>query len=59
MDMFSFYSLGIRYYFIKYKKVTSLNGQLYQEYSPVISGRQYIISYFGMFMFLPIINKGK
>ena len=54
-----FYSVGIRYYFIKYKKVTSLNGQLYQEYSPAISGRYwYFSSYFGMFIFLPIVNKG-
>jgi hypothetical protein len=39
-----FYSVGIRYYFIKYKKVTSLNGQLYQEYSPAISGRYWYFS---------------
>lgn len=54
-----FYSVGIRYFFIKYKKVTSLNGELFQEYCPAISGRYwYFSSYFGMFIFLPVVNKG-
>ena len=53
--LFTWYSL----LFYKYKKVTSLNGELYQEYCPAISGRYwYFISYFGMFIFLPVINKG-
>ena len=54
-----FYSVCIRYYYLKYKKVERVIGRLYQEFSPVIHGRYwYVSSYFGMFIFLPVINKG-
>ena len=54
-----FYSVGIRYYYLKYKKDSRVNGELYQDYYPVINGRYwYFTSYFGMFIFLPVVNKG-
>lgn len=54
-----FYSVLIHYYFLKYKKINNLNGELSQEYFPAISGRYwYFSSYFGMFIFLPVVNKG-
>ena len=54
-----FYSVGIRYYYLKYKKGAIINGELYKEYYPIIYMRYwYCTSYFGMFIFLPAINKG-
>ena len=54
-----FYSLGFHYYYLKYKKGARLFGELYAEYYPVVYGRYwYFSSYFGMFIFLPAINKG-
>ena len=54
-----FYSVSIRYYFKKYKKDANLDGELYYEYFPVMYGRYwYFSSYFGMFIFLPVVNKG-
>ena len=54
-----FYSLGFRYYYLKYKKVARVFGKLYEEYYPAVYGRYwYFSSYFGMFIFLPAINKG-
>ena len=54
-----FYSVGIRYYYLKYKQGAILTGELYIEYYPIINMRYwYCISYFGMFIFLPAINKG-
>jgi hypothetical protein len=54
-----FYSLGFHYYYLKYKKGARLFGELYTEFYPVVYGRYwYFSSYFGMFIFLPAINKG-
>ena len=54
-----FYSVGIRYYYIKFKPGINVIGELYQEYFPVIYKRYwYFSSYFGMFIFLPAVNKG-
>ena len=54
-----FYSVGIHYYYLKCKQITNVNGELYKEYYPAIYGRYwYFSSYFGMFIFLPAINKG-
>ena len=51
-----FYSMSIHYYYIKYKKDAKVNRELYQEYFPVIYGRYwYFSSYFGMFIFLPVV----
>jgi len=54
-----FYSVGIHYYYLKYKKGIYINFELYKEYYPVIYNRYwYFTSYFGMFLFLPAVNKG-
>jgi surface polysaccharide O-acyltransferase-like enzyme len=54
-----FYSLGIHYYFQRFKPNVNVNGELYKEYFPVIYNRYWFFtSYFGMFIFLPAINKG-
>ena len=54
-----FYSVGIHYYYIKFKKDAILDGKLYIEFFPVMYGRYwYFSSYFGMFIFLPAVNKG-
>jgi len=55
----TFYSVGIRYYYLLFKPGVRVNGELYKEYFPVIYKRYwYFSSYFGMFIFLPAINKG-
>jgi len=54
-----FYSVGIHYYYLKYKPGTYIGIELYKEYYPVIYNRYwYFTSYFGMFLFLPAVNKG-
>ena len=54
-----FYSVGIHYYYLKYKKGIYIGFDLNKEYYPVIYGRYwYFTSYFGMFLFLPVVNKG-
>ena len=54
-----FYSVSIRYYYLKYKKGAIVKGDLFKECFPIIYVRYwYCTSYFGMFMFLPAINKG-
>ena len=54
-----FYSVGIHYYYLKCKQGSIINGELYKEYYPIIYMRYwYCSSYFGMFIFLPAINKG-
>jgi hypothetical protein len=54
-----FYSLGFHYYYLIYKKDARVSGKLYLEYYPVVYGKYwYFSSYFGMFIFLPAINKG-
>lgn len=54
-----FYSMGIHYYFLKFKQSANIKDELYIEYYPIIYNRYwYCTSYFGMFIFLPAINKG-
>lgn len=54
-----FYSLGFHFYYRKYKKGPRVSCWLYTEYYPVVYGKYwYFSSYFGMFIFLPAINKG-
>jgi hypothetical protein len=49
--------VGIRFY-LKYKG-GNIEGELYKEYFPVIYSRYwYFTSYFGMYIFLPAVNKG-
>ena len=53
-----FYSVGIRFYYLKYKNI-GVRGELYQDYYPVIYGRYWYLSvYFSMFIYLPAVNKG-
>jgi len=55
----AFYSVSIHYYYLIYKKDASIKDELYVEYYPIIYRRYwYCTSYFGMFIFLPAINKG-
>jgi hypothetical protein len=54
-----FYSVMIHYYYLQYKHDISIKDELYLEYYPIIYKRYwYCTSYFGMFIFLPAINKG-
>ena len=54
-----FYSLGFYYFYLKCKKGAIVSGELNNEYFPAVYGRYwYFSSYFGMFIFLPAINKG-
>ena len=54
-----FYSVSIHYYYLIYKNDISIKDELYIEYYPIIYKRYwYCTSYFGMFIFLPAINKG-
>ena len=51
--------MSIHYYYLKYKQGAIIKGGLYKECFPIIYVRYwYCTSYFGMFMFLPAINKG-
>ena len=51
-----FYSVGINLYFKYFKKI---NSDITIEYYPIIFKRYwYFTAYFGMYLFLPIINKG-
>ena len=55
-----FYSVGIHKYF-KYfeKKIETQNVDINKEYFPMIFNRfWYFTSYFGMYLILPVINKG-
>ena len=53
-----FYSVGIRYIYKRFKPKINLY-QLYEFFIPVISKKYwYFTQYFGMYLFLPIINKG-
>ena len=54
-----FYSVGIHYYYLKYKQGANIDVEFYKECYPVIYLRYwYFTSYFGMFLFLPAVNKG-
>lgn len=51
--------MSIRYYYQKCRKGTFVKGELYIEYYPIVYVRYwYCTAYFGMFIFLPAINKG-
>ena len=53
-----FYSVGITYIYKKFKPKINLY-QTYEFFIPVISKKYwYFTQYFGMYLFLPIINKG-
>ena len=54
-----FYSVSIHYYYLLYKHDVSIEDELYVEFYPIIYKRYwYFTSYFGMYIFLPAINKG-
>ena len=54
-----FYSVGIHKYISHFKKEYIINQDLYIEYYPIISRRYWFFTmYFGMYLFLPILNKG-
>ena len=54
-----FYSLSIHYGYKKYNQAFSTENKLEQYLFPVIyNNHWYFSSYFGMYLFLPIINKG-
>jgi hypothetical protein len=54
-----FYSVGIHLYYQKYKRDNSVGVELMSDYCPVISNKYwYFTKYFGMYFFLPVINKG-
>jgi hypothetical protein len=51
--------VSIRYFYLKVKKDGKVKGKLYEDYFPVIFCKYwYFSSYFGMFIFLPIVNRG-
>ena len=55
----TFYSVGIHLYFIKFRKDVTINYELSKEFSPIIYRRYwYFTAYFGMYLFLPAVNKG-
>ena len=54
-----FYSVGIHKYIIHFQKRFYINQPMYKEYFPMIFQRYwYFTAYFGMYIFLPVINKG-
>ena len=54
-----FYSVGIHYYYLKFNQGARIHRKFYKDYYPVIYNRYwYFSSYFGMFIFLPAVNKG-
>ena len=53
------YSVGIHKYILLFKKGFIINEEMYKEYYPIIFRRYgYFTSYFGMYLFLPVLNKG-
>jgi len=54
-----FYSVIIHFYYLKYKPQFVRNINLYYNLFPIIFNRYWFFtSYFGMYLFIPIINKG-
>ena len=54
-----FYSVGIHYYFQKYRPNSIIKDNINVEYFPIVYQRYwYFTAYFGMYLFLPVINKG-
>ena len=54
-----FYALSIPIYFKKFRSNSIVNVNMSKEYFPVVFSKYwYFTQYFGMYLFLPIINKG-
>ena len=54
-----FYSVGIHKYLVNYKKGYYVKKNMEVEYYPLVFFRYwYFTTYFGMYLFLPVINKG-
>ena len=54
-----FYSLSITYFFEKYKSEMNIDKIQFKDYFPVNFEKYwYFTKYFGMYLFLPVINKG-
>ena len=54
-----FYSVGIHKYIVYYKNGYKVNNDMYQEYYPITFKRYwYFTTYFAMYLFLPVLNKG-
>lgn len=54
-----FYSVGINLYFSFFRKSSFLKGDISKDCFPIIFKKYwYFTAYFGMYLFLPIINKG-
>ena len=54
-----FYSFGIHFFLKHFKKNTIIKTDIYKEFFPIIYKRYwYFTSYFGMYLYLPVINKG-
>ena len=54
-----FYSIVIHFYFIKFRPNSIIKDPFYVEFLPMVFQRYwYFTAYFGMYLFLPIINKG-
>ena len=54
-----FYSVGIHYYYTYIKKGFIIKQDIFKELFPIVFRRYWFFtSYFGMYLFLPIINKG-
>ena len=55
----TFYNVGIRLYFIKFRKYADINIDLSKYFYPLMFRRYwYFTAYFGMYLFLPAVNKG-
>ena len=54
-----FYSVGIHLYFIKFRPHSFIRYKMPNEYFPIIFERYWFFTiYFGMYLLLPVINKG-
>ena len=54
-----FYSVGFHIYFTKYRPNANIPNSISIEYFPVIFQRYwYFTKYFGMYLFIPVVNKG-
>ena len=54
-----FYSIGFNIYFKNFRKNSIIKENIFKDYFPVVFNRYwYFTSYFGMYLYLPIINKG-
>ena len=54
-----FYSVSIHFYFLKFIPNSIIKDSISVEYFPIVYKRYwYFTAYFGMYLFLPVINKG-